>query len=250
MVESLVQNKAKTVVLVPAGKEPETYQATPAQVAALSRAELFFRTGIPVEETLLPKLQSVNPHLRIIDLREGLPLQKAELHHHEETAEPHEHSETDPHIWLSPALLKQQAAIMSNTLKTVFPDNAEFFQENAAQLLGKIETLQSDLQKEMEPKRGKTVFVFHPAYGYFCSEFGLVQSAIEFEGKPPTPQKIASLVAEMKKTGNTPVIFVQPEFNQSPAKAVAEAAGGKLIIHSPLEYDVLKSIRHFADSIP
>jgi zinc transport system substrate-binding protein len=251
--ERIAGDCVRVVVLVPPGKEPETYQATPDKIAALSKAKVFFSTGIPIEKTLLPKVQSLSRDLKCIDLRTGLPLRKLELHQHEHNGTEPGHAESefaadgDPHIWFAPELLKYQALAILNALKTVAADKSDVLEQNYTLFIKEIETLQRDIAKQLEPVHGKTVFVFHPAYGYFCDEFGLQQRAIEFEGKTPSPKQIAEIVTEMKASGTKPVIFVQPEFNQSAAKAVAEAAGGTVIVHSPLEYDILKNIKHFAE---
>ncbi|MDR3232731.1 MAG: zinc ABC transporter substrate-binding protein [Planctomycetaceae bacterium] len=254
LVERIVGDGVRCVVLVPQGKDPETYQVTPDKITALSKAKLFFRTGIPAEESLLPKLQSIAGDLQCIDLRTDLTLRKLELHHHEGEIR-HIHTDalplqnTDPHIWFAPSLLKTQALTVLNALKKLLPEKAELLQSNYEKLAAEIENLRLELVRQLEPMRGKTVFVFHPAYGYFCDEFGLLQTAIEFEGKTPNPKQIAEVIETVKRLGGKPVIFVQPEFNQSPAQAVAEAVGGTVAIHSPLERDVLKNIQRFADLI-
>jgi zinc transport system substrate-binding protein len=257
LIERIGGERVHPEVLVPTGKEPETYQPSPDKIAALSHIQVFFRTGIPVEEMLLPKLQSISglptAKIEIVDLRDGLALLPMSIHHHESEkknhADNHAHGNTDPHIWFAPELLKQQAETVLKTLERIDPNGLALYQANYNQFVAEIESLQSELKKQLEAANGSTIYVFHPTYGYFCKEFGLKQMAIEFEGKTPTPLQIAGMIEETKKSKTKIVIFVQPEFNQSPAAAVAEAVGGKIVVHSTLERNVLQSIKRFADLI-
>jgi zinc transport system substrate-binding protein len=247
LVQKIGGHRFRVEVLVPAGKEPETYQTTPDKIAALSHASVFFRTGIPIEELLIPKLKSFNTDLKVIDLRDGIPLRKMELHHHLDDGDGEDHNEgTDPHIWFAPSLLKIESSTILKTLTALDPVGSAEYQANYDQFLTELEAVRLELTDILVPVKGKTVFVFHPTYGYFCDEFDLQQQAVEFEGKSPRPQQLAALIAEVKKSKESPKIFVQPEFNQSPAMAVAEATGGTVVVHSALAPDVLESMKRFA----
>ncbi|MDR0871128.1 MAG: zinc ABC transporter substrate-binding protein [Planctomycetaceae bacterium] len=235
-------------VIVPPGKEPEHYQTTPEKIAGIIRSKILFCTGMPFEETLLPKLRSNAPNLKAVDLRTNLKLRELELHHHGEDDTHHSHgASADPHIWFAPSALKTEATAVLAALLEMDSVHKDFYQKNYDFLIEEIESVRKELAEKLLPLKGQTVYVFHPSYGYFCDEFGLEQRAIEFEGKTPKPQQLAEQIAEMKKEAKPPVIIVQKEFNQSPAQAVAEAAGGTLAVHSALERDVLQSMKRFAD---
>ena len=245
LVEQIGGGRVRVEVLVPAGKEPETYQATPDKLRVLSYAQVFFRTGMPMEEPLIPKLQSLSKQLHIVDLRGSLSLRILEIHSCYGSDHIH-HGQTDPHIWFAPTLLKTEAETVLRTLQQCDPDGSEMYQENYDNLLLKIEAVRSEIAEILASKQNEIVFVFHPAYGYFCEEFGLQQWAIEYDGKSPKPQQIADLIEEIKKLRSVPNIFVQPEFSRSSAQAAAEAIGANVVVHSPLERNVLDSMLRFA----
>lgn len=265
LLERIGGNRLRIEVLVPAGREPEHYQTTPDKVAALSKAKVLFRTGMPFEEMLIPKLKSNANNLKIVDLRNRITLRSLELHDHHSHANGNIHvhndnipihnnniplhNESDPHIWFAPTILKTEVQTVLQTLSEIDPAGAAQYQKNAEQFLEEIEELRIDLVKRLAPFKAKTVFVFHPAYGYFCDEFGLRQRAVEFEGKSPKPQQLTALIKEIRHTEDIPVIFVQPEFNQAPTQAITETTGIKMIIHSPLERNVLQSMKRFAEEI-
>ena len=248
LVERIGGERVHVEVLIPAGKEPETYQVTPNKLNTFAHAHLFFRTGMPIEDPLLPKLQSLSKSLRIVDLRDGLPLRTLEIHQCHGSDHVY-HGQIDPHIWLAPTLLKAEAETVLRALHECDPDGAETYQTNFENILHEIEAVRVAIAELLATKQNEIVFVFHPAYGYFCEEFGLRQWAIEYEGKSPKPQQIADLIEETKKLSGEPKIFVQPEFNQSAARVAAGDIGAKVVVHSPLERNVLQSMLRFAQLV-
>jgi zinc transport system substrate-binding protein len=255
LLERIGGERLRIEVLVPTGREPELYQATPDKIAALSKTKVLFRTGMPFEETLIPKLKSNTNKLKIVDLRNGITLRTLELHDHNSHSNHnapihvHVHNESDPHIWFAPTILKTEVQTVLQTLSEIDPKGTAQYQKNAEQFLEEIEKLRIDLAERLAPFKAKTVFVFHPAYGYFCDEFGLRQRAVEFEGKSPKPQQLTALITEIRHSENIPVIFVQPEFNQAPTQAITETTSVKIVVHSPLERNVLQSMKRFAEEI-
>ncbi|MDR1493600.1 MAG: zinc ABC transporter substrate-binding protein, partial [Planctomycetaceae bacterium] len=249
-------------VLVPSGKEPETYTPTSENIRNLARCQIFFRVGFPAEESFLPRLKTLAPNLRIADTREAIPLEILKPHEcceHDHARVPHEHRDsdvgeekrsreydgTDPHIWVSPALVKLQAKMIRDVLISLDPSDETAYRANYETFIAELAALQSELHETLDPLRGKTIYAYHPTYGYFCEEFGLTQKAIEIEGKPPTPKNLANWIRDAKDD-QVRVILVQPEFNRSAAEKIAESTGATLIPHSTLDADYFHSLRELA----
>ncbi len=260
LLEKIGGDRVHVEVLVPTGVEPENYEATPQKMAALAKCQALFLTGMPFEKTLIPRLQSVAKNTRIVDLRDGLKLRTLELHHHADDGHEHEsdeHAESaelDPHIWFSLEMLRKQANTVYQTLVACDPQGEHEYSVNLTHFEYELDLAYTPIMRFLKTRQGETVFVFHPAYGYFCDEFGLKQQAIEFEGREPKPQQLASIKATIDQlhadqSKGKAVIFVQPEFNKSSAQALADATGAKLVRHSPLKRDVLQSMKDFAEAI-
>ena len=247
-VERIGGDRVSVEVLVPPGREPETYTPTPDKIRQLARSRVFFRVGFPAETSLLPKLESVAPKLQIVDTRVNLDL----LHddHHDLA---HAHAPgcecgidgIDPHVWVSPALVKRQAVTIRDTLIALDPDGKAEYETNCEQFLADLTDLQAEIREKLARLQGKTIYVYHPTYGYFCEEFGLVQKAIEVDGKPPTPKTLADWIGTARDD-EVRIIFVQPEFNRSAAGKAAELIGAKLVTHSTLRRDYFQSLRDLA----
>ena len=98
------------------------------------------------------------------------------------------------------------------------------------------------LREELAPLRGRTVFVYHPAFGYFLDEFEIRQEAVETGGKEPTPRTLFRLIERARAEGAA-AIFVQTQFPLQSARAAAEAVGAELAALDPLAPDWLANIR-------
>lgn len=235
-------------VLVPAGTEPETYSPDPGRIAAMAKCRVFFRSGFPSEQTLVPKLSSIAPKLEIVDLRKGVDLLKMEHHSHGDGSDDHGDCEDDPHLWMSPSLMKQVALTIRDKMIELDPEGEREYRANTEKLLGSLEEVRLKISEILAPHKGETIYVFHPAYGYFCNEFGLKQKAIEMEGRSPAPQDLAKWIKEAREE-KVRRIFVQPEFNRATADAIAKEIGGKVVVHSTLGRDYLENILALAELI-
>lgn len=256
-VERLGGERVRVTVLVGPGQSPHAYEPTPKQVAELAAARAYFTIGVEFERGLLPRLRSSFPKLRVVDTQAGVPLRtmtaaeaEAECDHgHDHDHGAHAHQGTpDPHIWLSPRLVKIQAATMASTLIDLDPPGTEVYRRNLAAFQADLDRLHDRLAAALGHLKGREVFVFHPAFGYFLDEFGLKQVPVEIEGKEPTARQLAAVIERAKAAGIR-VIFVQPQFSRKSAAAVAEAIGGVVVPLDPLARDFTGNLQDMAAKI-
>jgi len=73
-VERIAGDNAEVHVMVLPGHSPATYEPTPSQMKKISRAEMYFRIGVPFEEIWMKKLRQLNPELEVVDTRDGITL--------------------------------------------------------------------------------------------------------------------------------------------------------------------------------
>ncbi|MBQ2788270.1 MAG: zinc ABC transporter substrate-binding protein [Thermoguttaceae bacterium] len=258
LVERIGGDRVAVSTLTPPGKDPESFSPTPSDLAALSATRLFFRVGLPIEERFAQNIASFAPNSRVVDLCENVELLSNPCgHSHSEadgdhSSHPHSHScsssELDPHVWTSPAVARLLVRQATAALCETSPENAEFFQANAATLDAELAALQTEISQRLAPFEGRAFVVFHPAYGYFANEFHLTQRAIESQGKAPRPRELAKLSQEARADGLRATI-VQPEFDRAAAQVVAKEIGAELIVHSPLEKDYFANLRALTDAL-
>ena len=245
----------ETTVLVPPGRDMHTFEPTPRMMADLAKARLFFTLGIPFEKTFMRKAGSTFRNLEIIDSSRGIKRRMMS----EEESEPHEHGhgedghknhggEPDPHIWLDPVRAKTIATNIFQGLAHLDPRGREKYKRNLDALQKDLDKLNTGISQRLAPYKGKDVFVFHPAFGYFTDRYGLRQVPVEVGGKQPTARQLARLIDRAKSAG-VKVIFVQPQFSERSADAVASAIGGVVVRVDPLAYAYLKNLKDMADKM-
>jgi zinc transport system substrate-binding protein len=240
-------------VLVPPGQSPATYVVNARQMARISDAAVWFRTGVPFENALVPKLADVVSGLRIVDTREGIVLRDMFGGHdhgseHGEHAHAHEPGGKDPHIWLDPRNASKQAETMTRVLCELDPAGAADFRANLARLQQDLNALHARLSEALKPVAGKTFMVFHPSFGYFADAYGLKQEPIEIQGKTPTARQLAAIIERAREEG-VKVIFVQPQFSRKSAQIVAQAVGGAVVPIDPLARDYITNLERMASAV-
>jgi len=93
----------------------------------------------------------------------------------------------------------------------------------------------------------KTFICFHPAWAYFAREYGLKQIAIEPDGKEPSPSDIKKIIDVAKKE-DIKTIFVQKEFSEDIARAIAKDIGGKTVQLDPLSENWLEMMNSLSNA--
>jgi zinc transport system substrate-binding protein len=236
--------------LVQAGQDPHVFEPTPKQTLALARAKIFFTVGISFERPLLGKIRGHLPDLEIVDSSQGFARRPADGVGPTDPRHVHGRgdSDLDPHVWLSPEALRVMAKNMADALARLDPAHAVDFRQRLKTVRGSIDRADGRVRAKLAPYRGQTVYVFHPAFGYFCDAYGLKQKAVEVDDKPPGSRQLRELIRRAKEDGAR-AIFVQEQFDQHSAKVVAEAIGGRVAVVDPLAEDVVANLERIADAI-
>jgi zinc transport system substrate-binding protein len=262
-VEQIGKDLVDVQAMVRLGASPATYEPKPQQMVALSKAKIYFAIGVPFENAWLEKIVAANPDMNVVHTDKGIHKLKMEAHHHhDEDAEKHDdekhhddvakdedhhqHEGLDPHIWLSPPLVKIQASAILTALQAADPAHKAIYEENFNDFIARIDQLDSELKKTFAGKKGLQFMVFHPAWGYFAQAYGLHQVPIELEGKDPKPAQLKELIEHSRENG-IKVIFVQPQFSTKSAKIVAREIGGQVAFADSLAEDWMGNLRQVAD---
>jgi len=251
------------VAMVKPGESHETYQPTDVQISRIMSGAAYFCIGMPFENGRAMAAIRSEGKLRTVDMREGIELREigppadpvsasAGSHARDEASEDahhgHDHGGKDPHVWLSPRLLKIQGRTVARTLGELDPAHRETYDRNLAALDAKLDAVDGEIRKILDLLRGRTFFVFHPAWGYFADEYGLKQVAIEQEGKEPSDEETTALQRLARQQG-VKVVFVQPQIASRGAEAVAHAIGARVEKLDPLAADVPDNLVRAARAI-
>jgi zinc transport system substrate-binding protein len=226
-------------VMVRPGSSPHEYEPTPQQMAALARSKAYFAIGVEFEEAWLPRFRSAAKGLDVVDTTRGIQrLKMAEPRSVGTRNHAHDHAGDDPHVWLSPPLVRIQAMNVRDALIRLDPARAADYHRNYeafARDINRVDEAVMAALATVPPDRRKFL-VFHPAWGYFARTYGLTELAIEVEGKEPGPRQLAAVI-DIARRENIGVIFVQPQFSRRSAETVAQALSARIATLDPLAED-------------
>lgn len=256
-VEQIAGDLVDVQVMVKPGASPATYEPKVSQMKKLASSEIYFAIGVPFEHAWLQRIAEVNRQMRIVKTDLGIEKLRMEKHLHEEEGEDHaghdhgdneeaEEDGLDPHIWLSPVLVKQQVTNITASLTELIPEQATLLKSNLAQFLKQIDTLDAELHKLLAGKKDLGFMVFHPSWGYFAENYHLKQIPIEIEGKGTKSSQLRELILFAREKG-IKVIFAQPQFSTKSAKLVANEIDGQVITVDPLAEDWLTNMKLVAE---
>ncbi|NNF43487.1 MAG: zinc ABC transporter solute-binding protein [Phycisphaerales bacterium] len=230
-VERLAEDRVAIEVMIPPGANPATYEPTMTQMRSVTRATIYVKVGhpsFPFEAAWLDRLLGPAAGVTVVDATAGAP-----------------HRRGDPHVWLSPAAARVMIDNLADALATVLPHDSAALDANRVTLLAEIADLEATLHQVLDPHRGRSIVVFHPAWGYLTEAYGLTQAAIEHNHQEPDAHTLAELIAHARAS-DTKVIFVQPQFATASAEMVARAVNARVVAIDPLARDWDANLRRVA----
>lgn len=230
-------------VLIPEGANPHTYEPKPQEVAGIQDAALWIRLKEPSEEKVYRVLLEQKPSLKILEITRGIPLLSASCcekgHHH------HPHDGEDLHVWLSPKLAELQASRIAEALISLDPVHETLYRQNLEHLLTKLHNLGGEIREILKNTHSKGLLVSHPAFAYFCQDYGLTQLSVEVEGKDPLPKQIDALLQKIEHH-QIKTVFLEPQYSTKGAELLAEKLHLKSEMIDPYAEDYIENLREIA----
>ena len=205
------------------GTEPHDLELTPQQVGEVQNASAVFYLADfqPAVDDAVGEASGT-----AVDLSEGLPLLTGE----------DDHGGTDPHVWLDPVLMQQMATTVADTLAQQDPDNAQAYQDNAAQLDEELAALNTEWQDGTANCEVTTLVVSHEAFGYLANQYGFEQRGIS--GLSPETEPSAAAIADLTqfvRDNNVTTVYTETLVDPAVAETVAAEAGVQTAVLDPLE---------------
>lgn len=247
-------------LLVKPGMEIHSFDPSPADIAAIQKADVFIYNGGESDEWVHEILESMDTSgkvvVRLIDyvdlveeeIVEGMEhshdeehdhdAHEAHGHHHGHEAHEHhdEHShEADEHIWTSPAnAVKMVNAIRDALIKADAEKfggtKAELFTKNAADYNRRIERAADTIASVVNKSSDKFILMGDRfPLRYFVDYYGLEYRAA-FSGCSTAVEANASTIAFLIDTAaerSVPAVFAMELSNRKIAQTVAEGAAKK-----------------------
>ncbi|WP_243627787.1 zinc ABC transporter substrate-binding protein [Rhodovulum sp. BSW8] len=261
-------------LLVQPGASPHGYSLRPSEAEALDRADVVFWVGEALEPWLEGPLAALASDAITVELmesegttelpfREGVTFEKhSHAHDHGEAHDDHDEGEDhaeddhdghddghaehdhdghghDPHAWLDPENARVWLDLIAATLSEVDPENAATYRANADAGRAQLEDMIGRIEADLDPIRGKNFVVFHDAYQYFETRFGLAATgSIKLgDATDPSPARIEEIHQKIKDL-SVECVFSEPQFNPGLVKTVFRGTDAKIGVIDPLGADL------------
>ena len=246
-VEKIAGDLVEISTLAPEGINPHIFEPTPKQVQEVYLSQLWVRVGEDFEQKIAKTLKENHKKLVVNDLSTKVSLHKSHCqcgHHHDKIS----HEAKDLHIWMSPKLAKIQAQSIELSLEEILPEHSETLRSNLSIFLSELDTLNDYIEKKLNPLKGSSILVSHPAFNYFCKDFDLKQISIETEGKDPTAKDLEKIFHEAK---NSPVklVLIQQQYNNKGAITIAQKLDLPTHLVDPYSKEYVKMLMDITSKI-
>jgi len=224
-------------LLVRGAASPHDFVLKPSDARALADADAVFWIGPELESFLARALTSLAAKARHTALHaiSGIrlrPFRDTGYDKHEDT---HAHAANDMHIWLDPANAIAMVRAIASNLSEIDPGRGAVYGGNAEHVIREIETLDGDLGQMLRPLAGRPYVVFHNAYQYLETRYGLAPIAaitLHPDGHPG-----AARIKDIRRritAAKARCIFSEPQYPSRLIATVSAGTGVHVAILDPL----------------
>jgi len=250
LVSAVMVGVGEPSLLVKGAGSPHTYSLKPSQAKQLQEADLVFWMGHDLEAFLENSIESIATNAKSVPLMEAHGLTNLEFreggafedhadhddhkkdeHGHDD----HGHAETDPHVWLDPVNAKALVHEIEEALIETDPANAAAYEANAETMMSRLDDLVAEIDTVLEPVKGRGYVVFHDAYQYFETRFGVsaIGSITVSPEVLPGAERVAKLQNKVRDLGAT-CVFSEPQFEPKLVVTITENTNAGTGVLDPL----------------
>jgi zinc transport system substrate-binding protein len=225
-VKNIGGDKVEVNLMIPPNAEPHDFEPTPSQITNLSKSDIYFKigSGFGFEDNLMQRIKGSLSKLKVINTSEGIKIYN-----------------NDPHVWLG---INETRVILNNIYKglaSFSPEDSSYFSSNLHKYLNLLLAEEMKIKESFSKNKNNYVLVYHPAWHYFFSQFGITQLGIEREGKEPNAKDLTE-VLKTAKEHKVKVVFIEPQFNKESALAVAKQLNATIDVINNIPSNYLKNL--------
>jgi len=212
-----------TGILAP-GVDPHTFEPSPADLRAITQADLVLASGLGLENYLDRIAANSGAGARIVEA--GRVLGPTVL-----TVGGGDRAEPDPHWWHSIAAMITVTRWVTDELTGLRPGSAAGFRDRAGAYVARLAALETWTRLELAalPSARRQLITTHEAFGWFARDYGFGMHAISglSTEDEPDARDFAALV-EFIRRRHIPAIFPESDENSRLAAALARESGARL----------------------
>lgn len=197
-VADIVQNvggKSVTVeTILPAGADPHDFEPKPSAVAAISKADIVFRSGGDVDAWLLPAMDAAGGDVTQVDLSRSAVLLPAGDEHDEATF--------NAHWYLAPDNVVRATTRVRDELIKSDPEPRETYRANATEYIGETQALNEkiDICQKGASDAERRLLAGHNDFNYLTDsmEYEIVAQIAESGESEPSASDLQSAVDDAR----------------------------------------------------
>ncbi|MEG1664789.1 MAG: zinc ABC transporter substrate-binding protein [Mucinivorans sp.] len=245
LVEQIADTTVLVNVLVPETTSPETYEPTMDRMRSLSVSKAYISTGlIDFEQQIEQRIVELAPQSQYVDLSLDLEFVESTCSHHDAN---HHHG-ADPHIWLSPRMMRHMGEKVATVLCQINPKLSELYLKNVANLSHTLDSLDKALTIRFDSLPTKSFAIVHPSLTYFARDYSLIQVPIEIEGKEPGARQLQQIIEQIQREC-IHTVFYSTQTSDAVARVVCKATSVKMVMYDPLSENWMQNIEYISDAI-
>lgn len=235
VVANVAGDDATVEVLIPLGVDPHEFQASSAQVAQISNADLVVVNGLGLEESLFDVLAGAESDgARVLEIGPMIdPIVYSGPVHDDDDDDDHDDDDhdLDPHIWMDPVRMADAARLIAAELSAI--DSGVDWAARAESYAGELLDLDAEIAAMLMtvPPALRSLVTNHATFGYFADRYGWEVLGTVIPGvstlSAPSSADLAELVSLIEQEG-VRAIFVETTSPEVLAQAVAAEVGSKV----------------------
>ena len=225
LVKNVGHDLVDVTALVPPGADVHSFQGTPADNVAVSRAALLVSNGGGLDQFLDEVIEGASSdgavHILASESLLGL-------------------DDDDPHFWQNPVFAMQYAEGIRDGLIAVDPNNATDYESNFQSYKDQLTDLDFDIASILSTIQAdrRHLITFHDAFGHFATRYGWqVTSLVGSDASQVSPGPVVEMLERVRDQG-IPAVFAEPQFSSGLLDNAAEEAGVEV---GPIYSDVQDS---------
>ena len=156
-------------------------------------------------------------------------------HVHKEDGHEHGMGEYNMHLWLDPENAAVIVGAMADALARLDPERKDLYEENEASLRSRLATLDDELKEAFDPVRDRGFIVFHDAWQYLDTHYGLraVGSVTVNPDQSPGAARLSEIREKITGAEAT-CVFAEPQFEPRLVRTLVEGTGAATGTLDPL----------------
>jgi len=218
--------------LVDRGRDPHSYDPTPADLRLLARADMIVVNGLGFEGWLAKLIENSDFRGTLVVATDGVtPLRYHDSHahgDHDHDHEHHHHGEEDPHAWHDLRLAARYVTNIREALEKLIPAEATAIAARAAAYEIELTALDTLVRTRLAtiPAERRKLVTSHESLRYFGEAYGLKIIAISglAPEQEPSARQLARIVRLIRQE-KVPAIFIETTSNPKIPALIAREAG-------------------------